>query len=146
MSKRIKYLSKIIYYWCISQNSYGLTLPNIIGIIRVKAKNENYSIDNLFNELQEVDLDIKISFCNNLDEFVFGTFKREDAPKKYYSKINSIYFSINEIKITNYEELINFFKEKYKYNIDNGYYSKNYYTKEWSGLDLESIEILNKLE
>lgn len=146
MIKSSEYIKKLIYHWCINEDRYGLTLPYIIGAIRLKLQDESYSIADFFNELPDVDVDIKISSCEDLEEFVFGTFKREDAPKKYYSQVNSIYYSKNQIDINTYDELISFFKENYSNKIDNGLYSKNYYTKEWSDLDKEDIEFLNSIK
>jgi hypothetical protein len=143
MKNSTKYLSRIICDFCINKDRYGLTLPNIIGLIRLKNEG-NYSIDNFFSDL--TNLEIKISFCSDLDEYVFGTFKRNDAPKKYYNQINSIYYSTNEIDVNNYEELISLFREKYSNKIDSGLYSKNYYTKEWSGLNDEDIELVNNMK
>lgn len=139
------FIKNLIYSWCIKEDRYGLTLPNIIGAVRLKTENKNYSISDFFNELPDVEIDIKISSCGDLEEFVIGTFKREDGPKKYYNQINSIYYSTNEIEVNNYEELISFFKEKYSDKIDNGLYSKDYYTKEWSDLKEEDIEFLKNI-
>ena len=146
MIESVDYIKSLIYSWCVKEDRYGLTLPNIIGSIRLKTDNENYSINDFFNELPDVEIDIKISSCGDLDEFVFGTFKREDAPKEYYNQINNIYYSTNEISVNNYEELISYFKEKYSDKIDNGLYSKNYYTKEWSDLNREDIEFSKNIK
>ena len=105
------YIKKLIYSWCIRDDRYGLTLPNIIRAIRLNTLKTDYSIDSFFNELPEVDLDIKISSCPDLDELVFGTFKREDAPKNYYNEVNLIYYSKHDMKINSYEE----YKEYMKY-------------------------------
>jgi len=141
-----KYIKNLIYNWCIEEDRYGLTLPNIIGAVRLKTNYENYSIKEFFNELPEVQLDIKISSCGDLEELVFGTFKREDAPKHYYNKINSIYYSKNEIEVNNYEELISLFNAQYSDIIDQGFYSKNYYTKEWNNFNDEEIKYLNSIK
>jgi len=146
MIESSEYIKKLIYHWCIKEDRYGLTLPNIIGAIRLKSQDKSYSIDDFFNELPDVDIDIKISSCGDLEEYVFGTFKREDAPKKYYNQVNSIYYSKSQIDINDYDELISFFKENYSDKIDNGLYSKNYYTKKWSDLDKEDIEFLNSIK
>ena len=127
----------MIYSWCIRDDKYGLTLPNIIGAMQLENNKPNYTIETFFKDLPKVNLDIKISLCSDLEEFVFGTFKREDAPKKFYSETNTIFYSKNEIKISSYEELINLFKKKYSDKIENGLYSKNYFTKKWSGLTEE---------
>ncbi len=146
MIESSEYIKKLIHHWCIKEDRYGLTLPNIIGAIRLISQDKSYSFDDFFNELPDVDIDIKISFCGDLEEYVFGTFKREDATKKYYNQVNSIYYSKNQIDINNYDELISFFKENYSDKIDNGLYSKNYYTKKWSDLDKEDIEFLNSIK
>lgn len=140
-----EYIKKLIHNWCIRDDRYGLTLPNIIRAIRLNTVKTDYSIDSFFNELPEVDLDIKISSCPDLDELVFGTFKREDAPKNYYNEVNSIYYSKHDMKINSYEELISLFKNKYSEKIENGLYSKNYYTKIWSDLTEEDIEFLKSI-
>ncbi|WP_100616370.1 hypothetical protein [Confluentibacter citreus] len=145
MIESAEFIKNLIYSWCIEEDRYGLTLPNIIGAVRLMTEKENYSIIDFFNELPNVEIDIKISSCGDLEEFVFGTFKREDAPKNYYKQINSIYFSTSEIDVNNYEELISLFIENYSDKIDNGFYSKNYYTKEWSDLTEEDIEFLKSI-
>jgi hypothetical protein len=146
MIDNVLYIKKLIYNWCIRDDRYGMTLPNLIGAIKFYNNNEDYNIENFFRDLPEVDLDIKISSCPDLMEFVFGTFKSEDAPKNYYNKVNSIYYSKNELNIENYEELISFFKDKYSTKIENGLYSKNYYTKEWSDLTKEDNDFLKSID
>jgi len=145
MIESTKFIKNLIYSWCITNDRYGLTLPNIIGAVRLKTENKNYSITDFFNELPNVEIDIKISSCGDLEEFVIGTFKREDAPKKYYNEINSIYYSTSEIQINSYEELTSIFREKYSDKVDNGLYSKDYYTKEWNDLNEEDIEFLKNI-
>ena len=145
MIDNVTYIKKLIYNWCIRDDRYGMTLPNLIGAIKFYNNCEDYNIEIFFKDLPEVDLDIKISYCPDLMEFVFGTFKREDAPKKYYNEVNSIYYSKNGLNIENYEELISFFKDKYSTKIENGLYSKNYYTKEWSDLTKEDNDFLKSI-
>lgn len=139
------YIKKMIYSWCIRDDNYGLTLPNIIGAVRLNTNNTNYTIKRFFQVLPKVDLHIKISFCPDLEEYVFGTFKREDAPKNYYNEINSIFYSKNELNINSFEELISFFENEYKDKIEDGKYSKDYYTKKWSGLTKKDIDFLNSI-
>ena len=118
----------------------------MIGFLRLKTDNYDYSIDDFFKELPEVKIDIKISFCGDLDEYVFGTFKEEDAPKDYYYQVNSIFLSKNEINIISYNELTLFFKDKYLNKIKNKLYSKNYYSKIWSDLTEEDISFLKNID
>ncbi len=146
MIENTEYIKKLIYNWCIKEDRYGLTLPCIIGAIRLKTKKEDYSIDIFFNELPKVEIDIKISYCGDIEEFVIGTFKREDAPKNYYNQVKSIFYSKNEININTYIELISFFKENYSDKIDNSLYSKNYYTKKWSEMNEEDFEFLKNMK
>ena len=145
MIDNVTYINKLIYNWCIRDDRYGMTLPNIIGAIRFYNSNVDYTIESFFKDLPEVDLDIKISSCPDLDELVFGTFKREDAPKNYYNEVNLIYYSKHDMKINSYEELISLFKNKYSEKIENGLYSKNYYSKKWSDLTEEDIEFLKSI-
>lgn len=146
MIDSVTYINKLIYNWCIRDGRYGLTLPNIIGSIRYYNNNVDYSIESFFKDLPNVDLDIKISSCPDLDEFVFGTFKREDAPKNYYNEVNSIFYSENELNVNSYEDLISLFEEKYSNKTENGLYSKNYYTKEWTDLTKEDIDFLKSMD
>lgn len=139
------YIKKLLYSWCIRDDNYGLTLPNIIGAVRLDSNDMNYTIERFFQDLPKVDLHIKISSCPDLKEYVFGTFKREDAPKNYYDEVNSIFYSKNELNITSFAELITFFENEYKNKIENGKYSKDYYTKKWSGLTKEDIDFLNSI-
>lgn len=139
------YIKKLIYSWCIRDDNYGLTLPNIIGAVRLNTNNTNYTIERFFQNLPKVDLHIKISFCPDLEEYVFGTFKREDAPQNYYNEINSIFYSKNELNINSFAELISFFENEYKDKIEDGKYSKDYYTKKWSGLSKKDIDFLNSI-
>ena len=141
----VNFIEKLIYAWCIKEDQYGLTLPNIIGAIRATTIKKMYSINDFFEELPEVDLDIKISFCGELEEFVFGTFKREDAPKKYYAEINSIFYTKRELEIQSYKDLIDFFEEKYSDKIENELYSKNYYSKEWSNFTKKEEEFFKEI-
>lgn len=146
MSNIDVYIEKIIYSWCIRDGNYGKTLPYIVGAIRLKLNNVDYSIKDFFQDLLRVNLDIKISLCPDLKEYVFGTFKSEDAPKRFYNEVNLIYYSKNELNINSYEELIIFFEDKYSEKIKDGLYSKNYYTKKWSGLTNEDNTFLNTIE
>ena len=146
MIDNVAYIKKLIYNWCIRDDRYGMTLPNVIGAIRFYNNNVDYTIESFFKDLPEVDLDIKISCCPDLKEFVFGTFKREDAPKNYYEEVNSIFYSRSELNINTYEELTNLFTEKYSNKIQNGLYSKNYNTLKWSGLTKEDKDFLNSIE
>ena len=146
MIDNVAYIKKLIYNWCIRDDRYGMTLPNVIGAIRFYNNNVDYTIESFFKDLPEVDLDIKISCCPDLKEFVFGTFKREDAPKNYYEEVNSIFYSRSELNINTYEELTNLFTEKYSNKIQNGLYSKNYNTLKRSGLTKEDKDFLNSIE
>jgi hypothetical protein len=146
MSNSEIYIEKIIYNWCIRDDNYGLTLPNIVGAIRLKSNDVHYSIKDFFRDILKVNLDVKISLCPDLKEYVFGTFKREDAPKRFYSEVNLIFYSKNELNIKSYEELIISFENKYSEKIEAGLYSKNYYSKKWSGLTTEDNDFLNTIE
>ena len=141
----INFIEKLIYAWCIKEDQYGLTLPNIIGAIRTSTTKKEYSIDDFFDELPNIDLDVKISFCGDLEEFVIGTFKRQDAPKKYYAEINTIYYTERELEIQSYNDLIIFFEEKYSDKIEKGLYSKNYYSKEWNNFNEKEKEFFKEI-
>lgn len=140
-----EYIEKLIYIWCVEDGHYGLSLPNVIGAIRTNTPRKLFSIDDFFNEIEQVNLDIKIRYCPDLEEFVFGTFKVEDGPTKYYEKVSSLFYSKNEIEIIDYEDLISFFKKMYSNKIDKGLYSKDYYTKIWSGITEEDRRLHQKV-
>lgn len=141
-----KLITSLIYNWCCIKDRYGLTLPYLIGAIRLKSKNDEYSIENFFNELPLTEIDVLISFCSDIDEIVIGTFKNNNAPKKFYDKINSIYMIKKELNIETYHQLKNLFIKKYSGKVLNNNYSKNYYNGEWNPFDYEDIEFINTIE
>ncbi|MDC9723806.1 MAG: hypothetical protein PSN34_13675, partial [Urechidicola sp.] len=93
MTETQKYWEKLIQVWCIEDDKYGLTIPFIIGAIRENTSKSNYNISEFFNDILISENEILIKHCGDLGELVIGVFKREDAPKKYYQKINSVYYS-----------------------------------------------------
>lgn len=142
MNKNI--IKKLIYNWCNNNGQYGLTLPYLIGAIRF-LKEYEFTINDFFSNLINIDIIIKISYCQDLDELIFGTFKSEDAPKEYYDKLTPyIYISNNEY-FKDYNELIAYCLIEYSSIINNTLYSKDMETGQWKNFEQNDFEEIKKL-
>lgn len=147
MTETQKYWNKLIQVWCIEDDKYGLTIPFIIGAIRENTSKSNYNISDFFNDILITESDIIIKDCSDLGELVVGIFKKEDAPKEYYQKINSVFYSDTDFKnkLLNYENLIEYFEKNYSERINESLFSKDYYTHKWSGMTEEDNIFLEKV-
>lgn len=127
--------------WCDDNGGYGLTITYIVGIIRYNSGNNEFSIEDLFNEFSKTEEAYKISFCCDLDEYIFGKFKKEDAPVSYYHNFKNIFYtSLDfELKLNHQEDLIKFFENIYSSKLNNHLYSKDYYTHQWRTLTEKEI-------
>ena len=138
---------KLINIWCVVEGHYGLTIPNIIGSVRLNTHMKNYNIEHFFNEVFELNKVLKISYCGDLEELIIGTFKNTDGQKDYYDNLGPIYFtkSIFEKEVSNYQDLIDYFKKEYSIKIEEELYSKDYYTKKWIKLTDEDKLLHDKI-
>lgn len=122
-----------INLYCIEKGQTGLTIPNIVGSVRLNTNFTEYTINDLLTEIIEDDSEILISFCNNIDELVLGKFKNWNAPKNYYQNIDSIYFSKKDFlkPISELNHLILELEYRYNDKIQNKTYSKDEKTNLW---------------
>ncbi len=131
--KTTEFIKKLIINWCEERGKYGITLPYMVGAIRLKTGNEKYSAEDFFNDIPNVELDVVISICNELGskyEYIIGTFTREYSEASCYKKepvyLNGNIESKEKSLIDNdYQYLISFLTEKYSDKIEQEIYSKN---------------------
>lgn len=143
MNQRI-FLRKLIYNWCNEYGRYGLTIPYLIGSIKLMKK-DNYTINDLFEDLVNIDIIVKISYCADLDELIIGTFKTEDAPLEYYNQLNNnIYFVDNEY-FKDFTELITFCKNEYSNKLRESLFSKNIENGVWQKFDKNDLDDIKQL-
>ncbi|EKT4502337.1 hypothetical protein [Flavobacterium psychrophilum] len=144
-------IPKLIDYSCEQQGRYGFSIPFLIGAERYVTKNNDYSINDLLNDLKNSEIKYFISNCKELDEIIIGHHKTEYPHFADLKNYNSVY--INDIDFlentVNFQELINCITELYSCKIENELFSKNYYTRKWSNLtdsDITEIENAKKIK
>ena len=137
MTQAILFWKEYIKLYCFDKEQTGLTIPNIIGSVRLNTDFKEYAINDFLNQVINENFEILISYCPDIDELVFGKFKNWDAPKNYYKNINSIYFSQTNFKqkINKLNDLSSELENKYKKRIKNETYSKE--GNSWIFLTLE---------
>ncbi|WP_143156793.1 hypothetical protein [Aequorivita viscosa] len=115
----------------------GLSIPNIVGSVRLNSSSKNYSISDFLTDVANENFEILISECPDINELVFGKFKNWDAPKNYYQHINSIYFSKSNFRneILDLKSLAKELENQYYLRIENQTYSKE--NGSWVYLTLE---------
>ena len=147
MNENPQFWNKLIDYWCIEEEHNGLTIPNIIGAVKLNTEKIDFNIEMFFDEISQSKEVLKIRFCGDLDEFVIGRFKKTDAPKHYYENQNTLYYNKRdfETEISSYDDLKNYFNNLYRDKIKNELYSKDYYTKEWVKITDEDIQLHNNV-
>lgn len=151
MNKRKLFWIEYIELYCIENGLTGLTIPNIIGSVRLNTSFKDYSINDFLTEVINEEYEIIISNCTDLDEIVIGKFKGWNAPKSYYENIGSIYYSKNDFKIENFEfkDLVDVLEFRYNSKINNEKYSKDLKSNSWLNLTLEDkqnhMKVIEKL-
>lgn len=126
MSQSILFWKEYIKLYCSDKEQTGLTIPNIIGSVKLNTSFKEYSIYDFLNEVVNENFEILISKCPDIDELVFGKFKNWNAPKNYFKNISSIYFtqSDSQTKITELKDLIKELESQYNNRIENKTYSR----------------------
>jgi|SRR5690554_383357 len=137
MNQTTAFWQEYINLYCLDKGQTGLTIPNIIGSVRLNTTFRNYSIMDFLNEVLNENFEILISKCSEIDELVFGKFKNWDAPKNYYKNINSIHFSQShfQAEIKELRDLAIELESQYNNRIVNRTYSKD--EGIWINLTLE---------
>lgn len=120
----------------------GLTIPFLIGARKRMQPQEPLSnINDLVKSVNEVGG--TVLECNNIGEFVIGTLDAETLKyKSFYPKwIDNILITDNSLNtVSNIQELIYYFEERYRINLDNREYSKN--NGKWTDFtEIEEIRI-----
>ena len=139
---------KLIKYWCNDLGRYGLTIPFLIGFVRLERKKPEITILSFLDEIQttKVAKEILISYCDDLDEYVIGLNKAEYPNIKSLPRIGG--FVINsEIleKHANVTELMEYLSEIYLDKVKLSKYSKEYDTENWSGFTENDLSIIRKI-
>ncbi|MFI1770220.1 hypothetical protein [Thalassobellus citreus] len=135
---------KLINYWCNKKGRYGLTIPFLIGAERLSRE---LTIESLLIEIKESDSKYLISSCGDLDEYVIGIHKPEYAYINSLKNFESLIINDNKLeKVKTIDELIEIMENEYLEITENGLYSKNYDSGEWTSFndsDMELIENIN---
>jgi hypothetical protein len=135
-----KYCDKLIL------DSYGFTVPFIIGIEREFNNRENFTIRNIFEDLKVTNDIFTISNCDDLDEIIIGEHKKSYPNVNSLKRIENIIINFKELEEVNLtEQLISFFEDKYNSKILEKEFSKNYYTHRWSYFDEQDNKLIKKL-
>lgn len=141
MKESIVFWKEYLKQYCSIEGYTGLTIPNIIGSIRINTSHENYSIGDFLNEVTNENFEMLISFCTDEDELVFGNFKPWNFYRNGYDKIGSIYFEENDflLPVQPLGQLKNRLEEMYKCRIEKGTFSKVNNSNKWIYLTDEDI-------
>lgn len=133
MTESKLFWKEYIDIYCVDKGQTGLTIPNLVGSVRLNTNFTEYTIKDLLTEIIEEEFEILISFCNDINEYVIGKFKNWNSPKNYFQNIDSIYFSKNQFKmsISELNHLILEFENLYNDKIENKTYSKDEKTNMW---------------
>jgi hypothetical protein len=127
-------------------DSYGFTIPFIIGIERNFNNRVGFMVANLFEDIKENNIVFTISDCPDLDEIIIGQHKKSYPNPNSLKKIGNFLINSEEIQdIDTIAQLISFFDDKYYNEILDNKFSKNYYTNNWSDFDNEDKKLINKL-
>lgn len=115
---------------CIELGRYGFTIPYLYMI--EKDANREKSILEIIIFLSEAPKSYLISYCNDLDEFIIGLPKTENAPIDMYENFGNLYYDEDVLgKFESIFALADFLYSEYQTMIDNGTFSKNIKTKIW---------------
>ena len=127
----------------------GLTIPFLIGAIKLLDGNK-LKISQLLTEFSDIRNSKRTTImkCGNIGEFVIGIMDLESEEyhnklpndlQKEFKKLAIIDNSLNQFN--EIKELINFFENRYGFEIENEQYSKNLGKwTEFTKKDLENIE------
>lgn len=138
---------QLIYDWCVKEGKYGLTIPYLVGACEIVEPENKFKIESLLKEINQKEFEQKviISYCNDLDEYIVG-FRVENYPSfDSMKKYDNLYLWDNDLEQKDsLESVINYLIDRYESKINEGHYSKDYYTLKWSGFDeLEIVKIKN---
>ena len=75
MNQTILFWKEYIELYCLDKGQTGLTIPNIIGSVRLNTDFKGYTINDFLNQVINENFEILISYCPDIDELVFGKFK-----------------------------------------------------------------------
>jgi hypothetical protein len=141
MKESIVFWKEYLKQYSSTEGFTGLTIPNIIGSVRINTSYESYSIGDFLDEVLNENFEILISFCTDEDELVFGYFKPWNFYKKGYDKIGSIHFNKSDfsLPVNTLGQLKNQLEKKYKCRINLGTFSKVNNSNKWIYLTDEDI-------
>lgn len=132
----------LIEFW--SENHTGLTIPFVVGAVRKRTDNEMYTINSLFSEMKNGDLEynIIIRHCRVLNEYVL-CIKKLSFGRRY----NKVYGNI-EIDSTcadlrfsnNIDDILDYLEAIYSVYTDSNKYSIN--NRIWTGFDNKDIQLI----
>lgn len=138
---------KLIKYWCKDLGRYGLTIPFLIGFVRLERKNPEITILSLLDEIQTTRIakEILISHCDDLDEYVVGLNKAEYPNIKSLPRMGGFVINSDILeKYTNVAELMEFLSGIYLDKVKQSKYSKEYGTENWSDFTENDLSIIRK--
>ena len=133
----------LIENWCNNQGRYGLTIPFLVG---TEQLNRDITISSLLQEIADSDLNYFISGCADLNEYVIGLQKVEYAYLGSLRKLGALVLNDNDFDdVENLNELIQMMENEYQNLINNGCFSKNYDSGEWSGFDNDDLAFIESI-
>ncbi len=147
VTKTIPYWHKVLKHF--ENKGYihnGLTIPFLIGSRERLEPNENlFTIDQLVNSISEVGG--TILKCPNIGEFIIGTVDTDTLIFKstYPKTIDNIIITDNSLtSINSIIEMISFFENRYKEEINNRNYSLN--SGKWGYFTQTELERIDELK
>lgn len=133
MNQSIRFWTEYLNQYCMVEGLTGLTVPNIVGSVRVNTSLKTYSINEFLDELVNEKFEVLITYCPDMEELVFGNFKPWNAYRDYYECLGSIYFDSKDFQalVSNLNDLKAQLISRYGNRIKNETYSKVYQTDKW---------------
>jgi len=127
---------KLVYLWCTVEDKNGLTLPFLVGAEREFGDRQNFTLNNLFEELQVSPQPYIITRFDDLEEYVIRLPKHEYPFLNALTKYGSLYISTPFLE--GFGSILEIQKQLsviYEETIQNKKYSKTIGFEYWSDFD-----------
>lgn len=121
---------KEIDFHCIEKDKYGFTLPYLYKIERDSSGEK--SITDLLALFTTAEKKYVITYCSDLDEYVLGLPKKENAPIHMYNNFGNLHYDQDKLgNFDTFEQLAEFMAIEYQIRVDENTFSKNIESKIW---------------
>ena len=132
--------------WCISKGRYGITVPYLIGYLKL-YHDKSYDLNHLCTFLTQNDQLIQLNWCEDLYEFIIGYKKAEDTPLNMLPKIGNLHFQTEKVSnhVKNESELLQWLIERYSDPVENENYSRNIDLEEWEPFSIDDEKYMEKI-